>query len=188
MEDLIQQYKDSMKRVREAKRAVPKREDRSEEERMWLSTLNRCESNLRYALDWLQTGREPGSRRGIERLAAYQRERGFDPMLLDDYLYSLDEGDRLSSSRQYDPFFMMDQPRHNKITQSDKERIEEGLSGLTDLERDVYLMARGRCLSREQIASLLGVTKGTINKMLIRADEKVAHRSQTSLFCLPNAN
>ncbi|SDW64201.1 Sigma-70, region 4 [Marininema mesophilum] len=86
---------------------------------------------------------------------------------------SLDEADRLSSSR---------------LTWSDKERIKEGLSGLTDLERDVYLMARGRCLSREQIASFLGVSKGTINKMLTRADEKVAHRSQTSLFCLPNAN
>jgi positive control factor len=37
----------------------------------------------------MSTGRRPGLRRGIERRAAYQKERPFDPILIQTYFRSM---------------------------------------------------------------------------------------------------
>ncbi|WP_141536513.1 hypothetical protein [Bacillus cereus] len=39
-------------------------------------------SDLEFTLEWLRTGIRRGNRRGIERRAAYQRERACDPLLV----------------------------------------------------------------------------------------------------------
>lgn len=175
MQELIKEYREALKLVRELK-------DRASEEDK--RTLASMESDLRYSLQWMRTARRPGSRRGVERLAAYQREKPFDPILVQQYFYSLNRYER--TSLQYDPYNMID-AKHNMISQSDKEKLEDALSCLTRLERDVYLMARGNCIPRGEIACLLGVKKGTVNKILKRADDKIQKHIQTSLFCLPNA-
>lgn len=61
-------------------------------------------------------------------------------------------------------------------------RVKEALSVLSQLEREVYVMSRGKCLSYAEIAGLLGVAKGTVQKMIERAEKKMAKQKETSLF------
>ncbi len=77
---------------------------------------------------------------------------------------------------------------HTGITEYEKESIKEALSNLTDREREIYILIRGQCFSRQDAAKMLGVKKGTINKILTRCDEKIKIKKSTSLFCQPLAN
>jgi positive control factor len=44
--------------------------------------------DLEFAIEWMETGRRPGNRRGIERRAAYQCEKIFVPLLMQKYFRS----------------------------------------------------------------------------------------------------
>jgi positive control factor len=176
MQDLIKEYRETLKLVRKLKETAPEEDKR---------ILGSMDSDLRYCIQWMRTARRPGNRRGVERLAAYQREKSFDPIFIQQYFSGLDKYER--ASYMYDPYHILLDDKHNRLTQTEKEKIEDALSCLSRLERDIYLMARGRCIPREEIAHLMGVTKGTVNKILKRADDKIKKHIQNSLFCLPNA-
>lgn len=169
MKDLIEEYKKSLKTLRKIKENAP------EEDRKILGSM---ESDLRYCLQWMTSARRPGNRRGVERLAAYQREKPFDPILIQQYFCGLGE-DELTSF-QNDPFHMID--KHNMISESDREKIDAALSTLTTLEREVYLMSRGHCLSYSEIAGMLGIAKGTVQKMIERSEKKIAKEKDSNLF------
>lgn len=156
MDELIKQYRDSLRNVRN----LQLRADLGDRK-----ILSGMASDLQYAIEWMRTGRRPGNRRGVERLAAYQREKPVDPIVLQNY-YSAATGNS------------------GAISESDRKRIEEALQCLTRLEREIYLMARGQCLSRSEIARLLGVGKGTVNNVLTRADKKLLKHKK---ICRPFA-
>lgn len=131
-------------------------------------------SDLQYAIDWMKSGRRPGTRRGVERLAAYQRERPMDPLVMQSYV----------SSAQGDPYKMIDEEPVHHLTRDEKERLEDALSVLTKKEREVYLMSRGFCLSYAEIANYLCVSRSAVQDTVERAEKKIAKRTMESLFCL----
>lgn len=100
----------------------------------------------------MRTARQPGNRRGIERRAAYQRERPFDPLLMLQFFRSSEE----------DVYSWDDHKKEYVITDWDRQRIEDALSVLTAREREVYLMSRGHCLSYNQIANYLRITTSRV--------------------------
>lgn len=146
VKDLIKQYKASLKQVRKLQREA------NEED---FEILSGMASDLQFALEWMRTGRRPRSRRGAERRSVYQRE-----ILTDNPV-------------KFQKYFIATSGQKSAISESDRERIEFVLKRLSKLEREVYLMARGQCLSRSEIARLLGIERGTVNKILRRADKKV---------------
>ncbi|WP_413381436.1 peptidoglycan-binding protein [Alkalihalobacillus sp. 1P02AB] len=73
MKALIEEYKITLKQLKNS------REGLSSEQTEILSGML---SDLKYAIDWMSTGRSPQARRGIERKAAYQRERPVDPITM----------------------------------------------------------------------------------------------------------
>lgn len=162
MQDLIEQYKESLAIVKKARENCL---DKGEYE-----LLTGMISDLEYAIEWMSTGRRPGNRRGVERLAAYQRERPIDPIHIQRYVMR---------AAYYDAF-----EEKPAVTEWDIQRIEDALSTLTKLEREVYLMSRGHCLSYGEIANLIGLAKGTVQKLIERAEKKIAERKETSLFCV----
>lgn len=163
VQDLIRQYNKALYQVNKAKQTA------SEEE---LKILGSMASDLQYALEWMRTAKRPGNRRGIERRAAYQREKSFDPLLMQRYfrseetMYEWDEGQKEAA-----------------ISEWDRIRIEDALSTLTEREKEVYLMSRGHCLSYEMIASYLEVSKGTVQTMIERAEKKIGRQIRESIFC-----
>ena len=164
MHDLAQEYKQSLKTARKMYHNA------SEEDK---KTIAGMISDLEFAIEWLETGRRPGNRRGVERRAAYQREKLFDPLLMQKYFRSTEP------TYEWD-----DHERESIITSWDRERIEDALSVLTDREREVYLMSRGYCLTYSEIANYLCISSSSVQTMIERAERKIKKRIKESLFCL----
>ncbi|PPQ49103.1 RNA polymerase subunit sigma-24 [Paenibacillus peoriae] len=121
-------------------------------------------SDCEFVEEWLVTGRRPGNKRGVERLAAYQREKLVDPLRMQAYV---------SNSKAGSP---------SNLTDSDYFQIEEALRVLTDLERDCFLLSYGHCMPHSYIADVLGLSRGNISTLLKRAKEKIQENRNNNLF------
>lgn len=163
--EMIEQYKHSLELVRNLHRAA------SKEDKLIISGMI---SDLEYTIEWMTTGRRPGNKRGIERRAAYQRERPFDPLLMQIYFRSMDDNEY-----EWDK-----QNKEDTISYWDKMRIEDALSVLSLREKEIYLMSRGYCLPYSEIAKYLGIKKATVQNNIKRAERKIGKQVQESLFCL----
>jgi positive control factor len=161
--DLIEQYQEALVQVHKMKKMA------SEEDQKILSGM---ESDLEFAIEWMRTGRRPGNKRGIERRAAYQRERPFDPLIMQRYFRSTDE----------EVYEWDDHQKEDVISPWDKFRIEDALSVLTEREKEIYLMSRGHCLSYSQIANYLCVSRSTVQDTIERAEKKITQQIHSSLF------
>ncbi|MEC5303758.1 sigma-70 family RNA polymerase sigma factor [Bacillus thuringiensis] len=164
MQDLIKQYKTTLRQLREAQKEA-KEED--------IKILTDMISDISYSLEWMKKARRPGNRRGVERLAAYQRERTCDPLLMQRYFRSMDDNLYEWDSHQ----------QEHAIGEWDKIRLEDALSLLTEREKEVYLMSRGYCLTYREIARYLKITCSTVQSMIERAEKKISRQVNESLFC-----
>jgi len=107
-----------------------------------------------YIIEWLQTGRRPGNARGIERRAGYQREVPMDPATLPAV------------------------PQLNTVPMEPENvnhfRLEAAMRGLTDRERECYMLSQGQNYSFSDIAEVLQISKSSVGTYMIRARRKVA--------------
>jgi RNA polymerase sigma-70 factor (ECF subfamily) len=109
-------------------------------------------SNLDYAIEWLETGRRPGNKRGVERLAAYQREIPTD--VIEKYM-------------QPTP------PLEVGYTEQEWNHAEFILSMLTDRERECFEMYVVGQSSYREIGELLGINHKTVEENVKRAQNKI---------------
>ncbi len=114
----------------------------------------------------MQTGRRPHSKRGIERRGVYANTKLIDPMIMQNY------------SNNYNS------RSESTLTPEQKFKLEQALKMLSPQEREAYELAHGRGLPHSEIAKLLGITKGAIDKMIQRAHKKVSGEEQGNLFLL----
>ncbi|PEO24951.1 RNA polymerase subunit sigma-24 [Bacillus toyonensis] len=164
MEELIKEYKQSLKTIKQAK------ERAEEEEHMIYSEMI---SDLEFALEWMQTARRAGNRRGIERRAVYQREKVYNPLLMQRYC-----------GGTYDNIYEWDNhEKEHTIGAWERIQLEDALSVLTVREKEIYLMHRGYCLSYGKIAESLVISRSTVQNMIERAGEKIVRQIKQSLFC-----
>lgn len=164
MKDLIQQYRESLRKVRKAK------ETANEVDRSILSGMER---DLEFAIKWMETGRMPGSRRGAERRAAYERELPADPHRMEmtgKYFRPAGAAYIIEPISNYG----IDEP---EIDEDDRETIllfiDDILSCLSEREREVFELRHVGGLEYHEIAEELGTTVGSVYNLLQRADEKL---------------
>lgn len=165
MQDLIEEYRQALKSIRLLQQSASAEDNK---------LLGGMASDLQYALEWMQTGRRPGNKRGIERRAAYERERPFDPLLMQRYFRSMDDN----------VYSWDDHIQEDAVTAWDRERIEDALSVLTEREREIYLMSRGNCISWAQIAKYYSISRSAVQDSIRRAETKIAKRIAGSIFCV----
>lgn len=118
-------------------------------------------SDLEFVIQWIETGKNPDSRRGADKTEVYLT----DPFLLE----------RL----EYGPMY---QVPVREIGQVDKEKMVDALSILSKREKEIFILAKGEMLSYEAIAELLGIKKSTVQTHMERAERKIERRKQESLF------
>ncbi|HFK1785125.1 TPA: sigma-70 family RNA polymerase sigma factor [Bacillus cereus] len=164
MQDLIKQYNTTLRQLREEQK------DAEEED---VKILTDMISDISYSLEWMKKVRRPENHRGIERLAAYQRERVCDPLLMKRYFRRMDDNLYEWDNHQ----------QEHAIGEWDKVRLEDALSLLTEREKEVYLMSRGYCLTYREIARYLNITCSTVQSMIERAEKKIVRQVNESLFC-----
>lgn len=121
-------------------------------------------SDVNFAIEWMHTGRRPGNKRGIERLASYQREKLVDPLRMQAFV---------RNTRSASPTTLTDYQRF---------QIQDALSRLSEMEKQCYVLAHGECYSHSEIAELLNITKGSVSQLVSRAQKKISEDLQNSLF------
>ncbi|MFA1821172.1 sigma-70 family RNA polymerase sigma factor [Virgibacillus oceani] len=119
------------------------------------SQINRMISSMTFSIDWMRTGRMPGSLRGIDRRSAYQRRALIDM----DLFPSLDI-----------------QPEERVLTQEERESIIDVLIDLSHRERQCYLLHIANGLSLSEIGKVLGISKRTAQQYVDRAKKKIGSR------------
>lgn len=129
------------------------------------NTYNIMISNLEYAIDWIEHGREPGKMRGADITKVYLK----DPFIID-------------SSMKYKSM-VSDEPSR-ELTSIEKEMIEDAMSTLSKREKEVYLLYFVDGCSLQKIADLLGVERSTVQTHYERAVKKIEKRKIESLFLI----
>lgn len=133
------------------------------------SLYSSCKSDLEYAIFWMEHGHAPGATRGIERRAVYEREYAFDPLVMQRYFRSNQPEYPWETSEQegYDKFV------ESVIDTDEREIIEYALQGLTEKEREMYILFVGKSMSQYKIADMLYVTRNTVKTTIARAKRKI---------------
>lgn len=104
-----------------------------------------------YILEWMETGRRPGNKRGVERLSAYQREIPTD--IMEKYA-NKPAPVQFHDDREY-------------------VHMEYILALLTDRERTCYEMHIGGMWTEREIANTLEISRTTVQEFLKRAKAKI---------------
>ncbi|KMN57349.1 MULTISPECIES: sigma-70 family RNA polymerase sigma factor [Bacillus] len=170
MQDLIIEYKSALKDVKKMYRQLSAVADSllTAEQKSDKKIIGGMINDLEYTIEWLQNGRQPGARRGADRRDVYKRTILSDPRLID----ALPEE------------YAIVQEAEGDVSDWDKERIADALSVLTEREKDIFMMHAVQNMSFEEIAALLNIKKGTVQKNIERSRLKMKNRANDSLFCL----
>ena len=126
--------------------------------------ISGMKSDCEFVIEWLNTGRRPGNKRGIERRAGYEREILLDPIRMQAFA---------SESKAGSPVNLTDDQRF---------QIQYALDQLSERERECYLLAHGECFSHSEIAKMLYLSDGTVSEYIQRAHRKVSEIVINSLF------
>lgn len=133
-----------------------------------LGIINSMISEIYYDIEWLETAREPGLKRGISNRSRYQRTALIDDIERLSYLVNIE------------------QENQREATEDEIERIYSMLNNLSDKERTAYLAVKGQNHSFAEAAEILGVSKSTVQSYVDRAQKKlnnqVRYGSQNFLF------
>ncbi|NOU95610.1 hypothetical protein GC093_20595 [Paenibacillus sp. LMG 31456] len=158
--DLIPAYRHTKRMIEKAKDACDPKEQKAQRE-LFGSMIQDCE----YVLEWLATGRRPGSMRGVEK----RYERPWDPAWLDRY---------------ESPNGWTVQRESRELTADECFRLEEAMHDLTDREKQCFIMYHVDGMSEYDIALELHLGRSTVQKFLERAAKKIEDAKMNSLFLL----
>ncbi|NKQ18409.1 sigma factor-like helix-turn-helix DNA-binding protein [Brevibacillus laterosporus] len=165
MQELLKEYKETRKKLKKAYADLRATEtvldDVAESERHYLSEMI---SDVEYVIEWLETGRRPESKRGIERRAAYQREKLVDPIRMQAFVFRGTAGSPCN------------------LTEWEKEQLEDALCCLSPREKECYILTHGEGFSFEETARFLCISRSSVQTLVTRAQNKIANRVVSSLF------
>ncbi|EJP81398.1 sigma-70 family RNA polymerase sigma factor [Bacillus cereus] len=165
MKDLIKQYKKTLKQLEESKKGATEKD---------VEIISEMITDIEYSLEWMCTAKKPGNRRGIERRAAYQREKPCDPLLMQRFVRST-----------VMPVYKWDtEAKESVISEWDRIQLEDALSTLTEREKEIYVMSRGHGFTQDKISNYFNIKRTTVQVYLKRADKKIGERLSGSLFCI----
>lgn len=128
-----------------------------------LKQINSMIESMTFSLEWMTTGRQPGTFRGVDEKAVYQRRSYENIDLIPDIAEQLREENDINN-------------KHIFMTKEEKIIMADILSSFSLRERQCYLLhtAQGRTWS--SIAEELGISKSTVQQSINRARKKVSER------------
>ncbi|MED4581861.1 sigma factor-like helix-turn-helix DNA-binding protein [Brevibacillus choshinensis] len=187
MQELLNGYKETRKALEQIQRSLKDFDDairvvRLEEARRKTgkakSTCNGDENkperqiigemigDTEFVIEWIESGRRPGNKRGIERRAAYERERLMDPVRMQAFVSRSTAGSPCN------------------LTEWQRFQLADALSSLTERERECFVLTHGEGFSFEETARLLQITKSSVQTFVTRAQAKISEQVSNSLFLI----
>lgn len=145
----LNEEKELLKNIGADQRTVEESE-RFETLEIQCSAINSDIRNMKYSIEWMETGRRPGNMRGAENRTAY-----VDP-------------NRLLFIKDIEP----EEKSEEEMTLLES-KVDEVLWFLTIFEKELFLLSYGYDFSDSEIAEITGKSTGTVAKTLHIARKKV---------------
>ncbi len=127
-----------------------------------LKQFNSMIDSMTYSLEWMTTGRQPNTYRGVDEKAVYQRRSYENIDLIPDIAEQLEKNDV--------------NKKHLFMTQEEKVILADILSAFSLRERQCYILHVGQKKSMSEIAFELGVSKSMVQQSIRRAKNKIEER------------
>lgn len=118
--------------------------------------LNGMQSDMTFIIDWLETGRQPGTYRGVDIRNNYRIQYLEDMDLIPDIR------DHISHERE-----------ELQLEENQKEVLDELFKILSDRERQCFILHVGQRKSMNEVAKMLGISKSSVQEYITRTKEKV---------------
>ncbi|WP_068672291.1 sigma factor-like helix-turn-helix DNA-binding protein [Oceanobacillus sp. Castelsardo] len=118
--------------------------------------INSMIDSMSFTIEWMETGRQPGLYRGIDKRNAYRLKQYEDMDIIPDINEEL--------RKEREPFY---------LNASQKAKLINIFKSFSDRERQCYIMYEAENLSMKKIADRLGIKKRTVQQYIERAREKV---------------
>lgn len=182
MKELLVEYRQTLKETRVLLNGVENVikmtvDDKTQDAQYLLNKLQKDKevinswiSNLQYSIQWLSTGRRPGSTRGIERRSVYQKEILTDA---NEIAMIIESGQCLYLEEDY------------RESEEEQEHFAQAtnavLEVLTEKENEIYKMAING-LAPFEIAEYMQMPYKTVHKAIKRCKRKISNED-VSFLC-----
>lgn len=150
---LIQEYTVGKSQLNKMRGSLDKDNPADREDRKMISSMI---EDMDYAIEWLETGRQPGAFRGIDKRLAYQRKALESMDTIPDITEQLD----INNRQLY-------------MTSEEKVILADILASFSLRVRQCYILHAAQGMSMGQIAEEIGVSKATVQMYIRRARGKV---------------
>lgn len=146
VKDLIKDYRKSRSMMIESRDSLDPLAD-------WdmIKEIDKIIADMNYSIEWMRTGRQPQTRRGVDIHDAYKRSMLMDMDLL--------------------PNIPVEQEL--RISEAQKQAVVKILMKLSKRELECYLLHMSNGLSLAEIATELSLKKRTVQDYVDRAKTKV---------------
>ena len=149
MEELIKEYKESLAKVNKSRFTIADEHSKK--------LLGNCATSLRYSIDYMELGKEPGDRRSITNRSYEQRTVPRDPS---DYNFIKQA-------------VLQRKVNKRKLTEEQEKQLKDIMAILTKREREAFTMVRGNGYSFSQAGKLMKTAKGAVQTLVDRAERKM---------------
>lgn len=128
-----------------------------------LKQINSMIESMSFSMEWMETGKQPGTFRGIDEKAVYQRRSYENIDLIPDIERELREANDINKKKL-------------ELTKEEKVILSDILSSFSLRERQCYILHEGQGMSWAEIAEELMISKSTVQTHITRARKKVHKR------------
>lgn len=157
-DDLLHEYETGRKAVTSYAKQLDRTDPNNDN---FLTLANSMIAGSKETEEWLSTGRDPRTYKGIDKRSIYHKN-AWDAMELIPDIRDQLEGDG---------------PPELSLSVDSKEKLSRIFSALSPRERQCYILHNAQRLSMAEIAVELGVSKSAVQIYIKRAKEKVEVRT-----------
>lgn len=124
-----------------------------------LTQINSMIESMNFSMEWLETGRQPGTFKGIDKKSIYQHQSFSNMDFIPDITEQLEEG-----------------PKQLYMTAEEKIILADIFASLSPRERQCYILHEASGMSMGKIADEVGIKRRTVQQYIERAREKIKTR------------
>ncbi|MCU9614100.1 sigma-70 family RNA polymerase sigma factor [Caldibacillus lycopersici] len=155
-DEMILEYQEGKRGLKNLKNRLNYEDPKNRED---MKQINSMIGDMDFVIEWLETGRQPGMRRGVDKRSTYQIKYLENMDLIPDISEQLNE--------ERKPLYLSD---------SQKRILLNIFSSFSLRERQCYILYTAQGLSMAEIAEELGLKKRTVQQYIERARKKVKER------------
>ncbi|WP_342505641.1 sigma-70 family RNA polymerase sigma factor [Sporosarcina sp. FSL K6-2383] len=163
-DELIQEYTDGRQDLKKRADQIDRDNPIAMED---LKHINSMIESMSFSLEWMTTGRQPGTYRGVDEKAVYQRRSYENIDLIPDIEMQLREENDINK-------------KHLFMTKEEKIILADILASFSLRERQCYILHMAQGMSWSKIADELGVSKSMVQQSINRARKKINSRINAS--------